>query len=365
MTMGQPGDGGLFAAARPKRRRRVSLGPIIIAAVTVLGLGTGAVVVWRQDAIRKAEGRPWLLPEGTPSMGEAKECLASGAYPCAEADMLAYLQKYPNDATANALLGITLTRDGRHKESIYYYRKAESLGVSTYDFHADFARSLDAMGDIEGAIKENRKALDLSPRLVDVRGTMADELVRRGRAREALELLQSFDRQLESEGYPPYFESQVRRIELGMGGEYAKAAAEGFGAILSAPPGQVLVRGEPIAGTLMVPVSIDGAPATRFAVDSGASFVAVPMAQARSYFRRGLIRPGDFRGARLLQLANGAKVVSRVYNLRSVKVGDREVKNVLAAIYEGDGPSLLGQSFLKRFKSWSIDNSRRVLVLTN
>lgn len=364
MSTEQPG-GGLFPAPPPKRRPRSRLGPVIIAAVTAIVVGGGALVVWQQDAIRKAQGRPWMLPEGTPSMAEAKECLATGHYPCAEADMLAYLEKYPNDAAANALLAVTLTRDGRHKESIFYYQKAEKLGVSAYDFHADFARSLDAMGDTEGAIKENRQALEVQPKLVDVRATLADQLVRKGRGREALDLLQSFDRELESQGYPPYFDSQVRRIERGMGGEYAKAAAEADGAVLKAPQGQTLVRGEPLAGTLTVPVSIDGAPAMRFAVDSGASLIAMPAAEARPYFVRGLIRPIDLRGIRPMQMANGTVVPSQVYNLRSVKVGDRELKNVLAAVYPGHGPRLLGQSFLKRFKSWSIDNGRRVLVLTD
>ena len=66
-----------------------------------------------------------------------------------------------------------------------------------------------------------------------------------------------------------------------------------------------------------------------------------------------------------MQLANGSSVVARIYNLRRVKVGDREVANVMTAVYPGHDPRLLGQSFLKRFKSWSIDNAHRQLVLTD
>jgi aspartyl protease family protein len=180
-----------------------------------------------------------------------------------------------------------------------------------------------------------------------------------------LDLLQSFDRQLESEGYQPYFADQIRRIEVGMGGNYAKAAAEDGAAAPKAAPGQTLIPGEPEAGTLVVPVSIDGAQATRFTVDSGASLVSLPYDDAEPFLKLGLIKPGDYRGLRTVRLANGSTVTAQIYNLRSIKVGDREVTDVLAAVYPGHGPRLLGQSFLKRFRSWSVDNGRRMLVLTD
>lgn len=45
------------------------------------------------------------------------------------------------------------------------------------------------------------------------------------------------------------------------------------------------------------------------------------------------------------------------------KVGDKIVKNVVAAVLPLGGQLLLGQSFLARFKSWSLDNTKRVLLL--
>jgi clan AA aspartic protease (TIGR02281 family) len=100
-------------------------------------------------------------------------------------------------------------------------------------------------------------------------------------------------------------------------------------------------------------------------VDSGASLISLPSDDAQPLFARGLIRPGDLRGVRMTKLANGTMVPAKIYSLHSVKVGDREVKDVLAAVYAGHGPRLLGQSFLKRFKSWSVDNDRRLLVLSD
>jgi predicted aspartyl protease len=44
-------------------------------------------------------------------------------------------------------------------------------------------------------------------------------------------------------------------------------------------------------------------------------------------------------------------------------VGDIVVENVTAGITPVEGSLLLGQSFLSRFKSWSMDNAKQALVL--
>jgi clan AA aspartic protease (TIGR02281 family) len=345
--------------------------PLIVLGLLVICAGAGALTfqktlldMWTSTQ-QNQTNNTWVLPEGTPSMGDAEHCLRGDNLPCAEADMLAYLKQYPKDSHATALLAITLTRDGRHKEALYYYKKAETMGVATYDFYAGHAKTLDTLGDTDGAIAKNQAALRLVPSLVDVRGDLADELVRKGRAKEALELLTSFDDQLVSKGYKPYFTEQIRRIQLSMGGEYAKEAASQNASVSPSNPHQTLVTGEPDGGSLAVSSSIDGTEAQLFTVDSGASLVAMPNADAERLRKRGLIRQGDDRGYRQIQLANGTVTMAHVYNLQSVKVGDSEIDDVEAAVYPGDGPRLLGQSFLKRFKSWSIDNRKRTLALNN
>jgi len=357
----QSGPDGMFIRPVAPRRRR-NPAPAILAVLGVMGLfGGGGWFLF----VHKPEGMEWVLPDGLPSMSDAKRCLQQHELPCAEADMFAYLKKYPNDANGDALLALILTEDGRHKEAIYYYRKAEGLGIATYDFYANYAKSLDAMGDADGAIAKNQLALKIVPTLVDVRGALAQELVRKGRAKEALDLLESFDRQLDSQGYPPYFAAQITQIKLKLGGDYAKEAAGSSDATLAPQPGQTLVKGEPVGGLLAVPVSLDGAPETRFMIDSGASAISISTEDARPYFKQGLIKPGDYRGTGFATLADGSRVMAQGYNLRSVRVGDREVANVIVLIHPGQGPRLLGQSFLKRFKSWSVDNGHKVLVLTN
>jgi hypothetical protein len=49
--------------------------------------------------------------------------------------------------------------------------------------------------------------------------------------------------------------------------------------------------------------------------------------------------------------------------IKSVKVGEKELKNVTISSTSQNGVILLGQSFLSRFKSWSIDNQEHALLL--
>ncbi len=51
------------------------------------------------------------------------------------------------------------------------------------------------------------------------------------------------------------------------------------------------------------------------------------------------------------------------FRLRSLKVGGKLIEDVVAALAPAQGSLLLGQSFLERFKSWSIDNAKGILVL--
>jgi hypothetical protein len=54
---------------------------------------------------------------------------------------------------------------------------------------------------------------------------------------------------------------------------------------------------------------------------------------------------------------------SQRFNIRSLTVGDRTIENVVGSIAPVAGSLLLGQSFLSRSKSVSIDYERRALIL--
>jgi predicted aspartyl protease len=60
---------------------------------------------------------------------------------------------------------------------------------------------------------------------------------------------------------------------------------------------------------------------------------------------------------------DGTEVPSPRFRIRSLKVGNTTLENVSASVASGKADILLGQSFLGRFKSWSVDNDRHVLIL--
>jgi predicted aspartyl protease len=116
-------------------------------------------------------------------------------------------------------------------------------------------------------------------------------------------------------------------------------------------------------GTLVVPVLLNNSLTLDFVVDSGAADVSVPIDVVMTLYRTGTVRETDFLGRETYQLADGSTVPSTTFRMRSLKVGNREVQNVVASISNVKGSLLLGQSFLKKFRSWSIDNNRQLLVL--
>jgi predicted aspartyl protease len=116
-------------------------------------------------------------------------------------------------------------------------------------------------------------------------------------------------------------------------------------------------------GIYHVPVVINGALKLDFIVDSGASDVSIPADVVLTLMRTGTIKKSDFIGTEKYRLADGSAVESGTFIIRSLKVGDRTVTNVRASIADVNGPLLLGQSFLKRFKSWSQNNAAHELIL--
>jgi clan AA aspartic protease (TIGR02281 family) len=116
-------------------------------------------------------------------------------------------------------------------------------------------------------------------------------------------------------------------------------------------------------GVLLVPVLINEKLTLDFVIDSGASDVAVPADVVSTLMRTGTLVPADFTGTQTYALADGSRVPSQTFRIRSLKVGDLVLNNVGASVVSANGSLLLGQSFLGRFKSWSVDNTKQVLVL--
>lgn len=131
-------------------------------------------------------------------------------------------------------------------------------------------------------------------------------------------------------------------------------------ALAAAPSTVKLTRS---GGTFTVPALLNGIIPLEFTVDSGATDVAIPADVVMTLVRTGTISDSDFMEDQTYVLADGRKIKSKRFRLRSLRVGDNVVTNVTASIADVQGALLLGQSFLGRFARWSIDNREGVLIL--
>jgi peptidoglycan hydrolase-like protein with peptidoglycan-binding domain len=124
-----------------------------------------------------------------------------------------------------------------------------------------------------------------------------------------------------------------------------------------------VVRLEKDGGVYTVPVVINGALALNFVIDSGASDVVIPADVFLTLTRTRTIQGSDIIGERTYVVADGRKVTQKTFRIRSLRVGNRIIENVEGSVGDVAGALLLGQSFLRRFKSWSFDNSTDSLIL--
>lgn len=127
------------------------------------------------------------------------------------------------------------------------------------------------------------------------------------------------------------------------------------------PESSVAMKAE--FGTFVVPVQINGVLTLNFTVDSGAADVSIPADIVMTLTRTGTLKSADFLGEQTYRLADGSTVPSQTFVIRSLKVGNQVVQNVTGSVASVKGVPLLGQSFLSRFNSWSIDNRRHILNL--
>jgi clan AA aspartic protease (TIGR02281 family) len=111
-----------------------------------------------------------------------------------------------------------------------------------------------------------------------------------------------------------------------------------------------------------VQVEINGL-ALDFIIDSGATDVSVPLDVFSTLRRKGAIQDADIIGEQTYTGWDGSTQKTFTFTIRSLKVGNIVVKNVRGGVAPLQGSLLLGQSFLERFKSWSIDNTNHELLL--
>jgi clan AA aspartic protease (TIGR02281 family) len=117
-------------------------------------------------------------------------------------------------------------------------------------------------------------------------------------------------------------------------------------------------------GVYVVPVQVNGVATFECIVDSGASDVNIPDGVFQKLLRSGTVTQADYVGTQDYTLADGSSQRGRTYRIKSLKVGNITVHNVVVSVGGDESAGLLGQSFLERFRSWSLNNTDHTLVLT-
>jgi hypothetical protein len=117
-------------------------------------------------------------------------------------------------------------------------------------------------------------------------------------------------------------------------------------------------------GTYVVPVLINNAITLNFTVDSGASDVVIPFDVFATLVRAGTIQETDLLDTKAYTLGDGSTRSAQTFRLRSLTLGGKVIEDITGSVAPAEGPLLLGQTFLERFKSWSIDNVKHLLVLS-
>ncbi len=153
---------------------------------------------------------------------------------------------------------------------------------------------------------------------------------------------------------------------------YRKAADQGYARAQSAIG--VISRGgggvqkieiplEKLGGVYELPVRINGVLTLRFILDTGASEVNIPADVALTLLRTGTITQSDFLPGKFYELADGSILKSSRFTIRELDIGGIKISHVPASVGRANGSLLLGQSFLGRLESWSLDNKRHVLII--
>lgn len=101
----------------------------------------------------------------------------------------------------------------------------------------------------------------------------------------------------------------------------------------------------------------------KFIFDTGASSICISSAEATVLYRQGTLLKEDILDVQYFQDATGKVSAGTRINLRTVKIGDRVLKNIEAIVIDNnEAPLLLGQSALEKFGKISIDNKNNEII---
>jgi predicted aspartyl protease len=105
-----------------------------------------------------------------------------------------------------------------------------------------------------------------------------------------------------------------------------------------------------------------GGTSTNFLFDGGASDLIINQDLEHVLLQDGSLRPEDYLIKLKFMLTNKQAIEIQFIRLRSVRIGEYTVRNVIAGIIK-DATLLCGTGFLDKFKKWELPAEGNVLVL--
>jgi len=126
--------------------------------------------------------------------------------------------------------------------------------------------------------------------------------------------------------------------------------------------GRTVLQMETDHGVRYVWIEINGI-RLKFILDTGAGNICISAAEATVLYRQGTLRDEDILDVQYYRDASGRISAGTKINLRSVKVGNRELQHIEATVIDDmEAPLLMGQSVLERFGRISIDNDNNLII---
>jgi clan AA aspartic protease (TIGR02281 family) len=167
--------------------------------------------------------------------------------------------------------------------------------------------------------------------------------------------------------------ASAMRLEAEVHDKSVRTALSQLAAAFATPTAPAAAQAEVAAGEIAldreagggysVTARVNDALTAKFIVDSGASVVVLPSDMIDTLTKSGAIAPSDMLGRDTYVTADGRKHKGTRLMLRQLDVGGHTVTNVMASVAPAHAEPLLGQSFLDKFKSWTLDNRRHVLII--
>ena len=129
------------------------------------------------------------------------------------------------------------------------------------------------------------------------------------------------------------------------------------------PNGEDEIEMKRVGNLYVVPIRLNGVISVNAIVDSGASTVYIPAGIISELQNYHTVSPQDVLAKGVSVNADGSRSATALFRIHTLEVGGKTVEDIVASVGSPHGLMLLGQSFLRKFSSWSIDNERHVLIL--